>query len=220
MSPTKEDYLKVLFELGARKNQVPNKEIAERLSISPPTVTEMMNSLVKVGWIEYTPYKGSMLTSAGAEYAKRLIRKHRLWEVFLVENLEFSIDDVHDEAEVLEHSTSDILADRLEKYLNYPQHCPHGGAIPLELMDAQEKISVRLSDVKNDDVVSISRIMNEDKLVQYFKRANLNIKDDILITDRDNTLDLLYLENRTTGENVELSKTIGQYLFVVDKSDD
>lgn len=220
MSPTKEDYLKVLFELGARKIQVPNKEIAERLSISPPTVTEMMNSLVKVGWVEYTPYKGSMLTSAGAEYAKRLIRKHRLWEVFLVKNLDFSVDDVHSEAEVLEHSTSDILADQLEKYLGYPQHCPHGGAIPLELMDTQEQVSVRLSDVKNDEIVSVVRMMNEDKLVQYFKRANLNIKDDIYITDRDDTLDLLYINNLTTGEHVELSKTIAQYLFVVDKGDE
>ena len=219
MSPTKEDYLKVLFELGAWKIQVPNKEIAERLSISPPTVTEMMNSLVKAGWVEYTPYKGSMLSEAGAEYAKRLIRKHRLWEVFLVKNLDFNIDEVHNEAEVLEHSTSDILADQLEKYLGYPEHCPHGGAIPLELMDTQEKISIRLSDIKNDDIVSVARMLNEEKLVQHFKRANLNINDNIQITERDKTLDLLFITNHTTGENIELSRTIAQYLFVVNQSE-
>lgn len=219
MSPTKEDYLKVLFELGAWKIQVPNKEIAERLNISPPTVTEMMNSLVKAGWVEYTPYKGSMLSDRGAEYAKRLIRKHRLWEVFLVKNLDFNIDEVHDEAEVLEHSTSDILADQLEKYLGYPEHCPHGGAIPLKLMDAQEKISVRLSDIKNDDLVTVSRVINEEKLVQHFKRANLNINDTIQITGRDKPLDLLYIKNHTTGEDIELSRTIAQYLFVVDEAE-
>src|SRR5690625_1061152 len=87
MSPTKEDYLKILFELGGRTEQVPNKEIANRLSISPPTVTEMMNSLVKAGWVVYTPYKGSKLTREGTDYAKKLILKHRLWEVFLVKHL-------------------------------------------------------------------------------------------------------------------------------------
>jgi Mn-dependent transcriptional regulator len=178
-----------------------------------------MNSLVKAGWVEYTPYKGSMLSDAGAEYAKKLIRKHRLWEVFLVDNLGFNIDEVHNEAEVLEHSTSDILADQLEKYLGYPEHCPHGGAIPLELMDTQEKVSTRLSDIKNDDIVSISRILNEDKLVQHFKRANLNINDDIQITDRDKKLDLFYITNHTSGEDTALSRTIAQYLFVVDKTE-
>src|SRR5699024_9750876 len=86
--------------------QVPNKEIANRLSISPPTVTEMMNSLVKAGWVVYTPYKGSKLTREGTDYAKKLIRKHRLWEVFLVKHLGFNIHEVHPEAELLEHSTS------------------------------------------------------------------------------------------------------------------
>lgn len=216
MSPTKEDYLKVLFELGAWKIQVPNKEIAERLGIAPPTVTEMMNSLVKTGWVEYIPYKGSKLTKEGAEYAKRLIRKHRLWEVFLVKNLNFSQDEVHDEAELLEHSTSDILADRLEAYLDYPTHCPHGGAIPLDLMDQQEKVSVRLSDVEIGKTATISRMLNEEKLVQYFKRANLNVQDQIVITGSDKKLDLLFIENKTTKENVELSQTIGHYLFVVE----
>ena len=98
---------------------MPNKEVAGRLNISPPTVTEMMNSLVKAGWVEYTPYKGSMLSDKGADYAKQLIRKHRLWEVFLVKNLGFNIDEVHDEAKS-SSIPSDILADRLEKCLDYP----------------------------------------------------------------------------------------------------
>ena len=215
MSPTKEDYLKLLFELGAWKIQVPNKEIAERLGISPPTVTEMMNSLVKAGWVTYIPYKGSMLTDEGAKYAKKLIRKHRLWEVFLVKNLNFEKDEVHDEAELLEHSTSDLLADRLEAYLDYPSHCPHGGAIPLDLMEKQEKVSIRLSDVELNQPVNIARMLNEEKLVHYFQRANLNVGDQIKIYEVDKTLDLLFIHNISRDENVELSQTIAQYLFVV-----
>src|SRR5699024_12752587 len=132
MSPTKEDYLKILFELGGRTEQVPNKEIANRLSISPPTVTEMMNSLVKAGWVVYTPYKGSKLTREGIDYAKKLIRKHRLWEVVLVKHLGVNLHEVHPEAELLEHSTSAELRNRLEAYLDLPEYGPHGGASSTE----------------------------------------------------------------------------------------
>src|SRR5699024_2813617 len=132
MSPTKEDYLKILFELGGRTEQVPNKEIANRLSISPPTVTEMMNSLVKAGWVVYTPYKGSKLTQEGTDYAKMLSRTRLLWEVCLVKHLCFNFNEVHPEAELLDHSTSAELADRLESYLEFPEYCPHGGAISTE----------------------------------------------------------------------------------------
>ena len=99
MSPTREDYLKIIYELGGEFSRVSNKAISEKLDISPPTVTEMTNSLVKAGWIEVKPYHGSMLTKEGAAEAKRLVHKHRLWEVFLVDKLGFSIEEVHDEAE-------------------------------------------------------------------------------------------------------------------------
>ena len=214
MSPKKEDYVKVLFDLGGRTEKVPNKKIADRLGISPPTVTEMMVSLEKIGWIEYTPYKGSILTADGAEHAKALIHKHRLWEVFLVENLGFDIEAVHDEAEVREHSTSEHLAKQLEKYLGYPEYCPHGGAIPLGLIDTQEKRSHRLSDVHQRAYVVISRVVNESKLVAYFNQANLNIGDLLHVLNYDSKLDLLYIKNCTQDTTVELSGTIAQYLFV------
>src|SRR5699024_1258473 len=104
MSPTREDYLKIIYELGGEFSRVSNKDISEKLDISTPTVTEMTNSLVKAVWIEVKPYHGSMLTKEGAAEANRLVHKHRLWEVFLVDKLGFSIEEVHDEAELLEHS--------------------------------------------------------------------------------------------------------------------
>jgi len=214
MSPTKEDYLKILFELGGRTEQVPNKEIANRLSISPPTVTEMMNSLVKAGWVVYTPYKGSKLTQEGTDYAKKLIRKHRLREVFLVKHLGFNINEVHPEAELLEHSTSAELADRLESYLEFPEYCPHGGAISTELMEEQEVMTVHLTEAVLGEPVRISRIVDEDKLLQYFENHNLRIGDRVTVTGRDSGLDLLTLNHGTTDKEIQISQTIAQYLFV------
>lgn len=213
LSPTKEDYIKVLFELGGRFNRVSNKEVSNRLDISPPTVTEMMNSLVKVEWVEYTPYKGSILTDKGTAYAKEIIRKHRLWEVFLVEKLGFDIEDVHPEAELLEHTTSDDVADKLEAYLDYPEYCPHGGAIKINLMDVQEDHTVTISETGVGDEVVISRIVDEEKLLKYFKNQHLNIGDRITVTDIDSSIDLITLTAEEDKE-IQISISLGNYLFV------
>lgn len=213
MSPTKEDYIKVLFELGGRFNRVSNKEVAGRLNISPPTVTEMMNSLVKMEWVEYTPYKGSILTDEGTAYAKEIIRKHRLWEVFLFEKLGFGIEDVHAEAELLEHTTSDHVADKLEAYLNFPEYCPHGGAIKIDLMDVQENHTVTISKAEAGSEVVISRIVDEEKLLKYFKNQHLNIGDHITIIDIDTSIDLITLKDSDDME-IQISISIGNYLFV------
>lgn len=214
MSPTKEDYLKILFELGGRTLQVSNKEIANRLNLSPPTVTEMMNSLVKVGWVVYTPYKGSMLTEEGTAYAKKLIRKHRLWEVFLVEKLDLDINEVHREAELLEHATSSIVADQLEAFLGFPEYCPHGGAISPELMDVQESETFNLNDINEMETVMISRIVDDKKLLQYFKNNNLNIGDEITVKEIDKDFDLITLKKKDDDTDIQVGITIGQYLFV------
>lgn len=214
MSPTKEDYLKILFELGGRTIQVSNKEIANRLGISPPTVTEMMNSLVKVGWVVYTPYKGSTLTDEGTEYAKKLIRKHRLWEVFLVEKLGLDINEVHREAELLEHTTSSIVADRLERFLEYPKYCPHGGAISPELMDVQETETFNLPEINEGETIIISRIVDDKRLLQYFKNHNLDIGDEVTVEVIDKELDLITLKKKESDADIQISMTVGQYLFV------
>lgn len=214
MTPTKEDYIKVLFELGGRFMRVSNKEVSSRLKISPPTVTEMMNSLVKVGWVAYTPYKGSILTDKGTAYAKDIIRKHRLWEVFLVEKMGLDIEDVHAEAELLEHTTSDRVADKLEAYLDYPEYCPHGGAININLMDVQEDHSVTISDTGIGEEVVISRIVDEEKLLEYFKNQHLNIGDHVTVKDIDTTSNLITLAATEQNKEIQISMSLGNYLFV------
>lgn len=194
--------------------RVPNKEVSARLQISPPTVTEMMHSLVKVGWVDYVPYKGSILTEEGTARAKQIIRKHRLWEVFLFRHLGFGINDVHKEAELLEHTTSDPVALKLEEYLEYPEFCPHGGAIRIDQMDVQEDRTVTISDAETGVKLIISRIVDDEKLMKYFKNQHLNIGDEIIVKDIDEEIDLLTLAPVKKDHEIQISMTLGRYLFV------
>ena len=130
MTPHKEDYLKVIMELGGDKQLVNNKQIGQALSVSAASVTEMSVKLLKDGLISHIPYQGVQITDKGQLIANKLIRKHRLWEVFLSEKLDFNWDEVHDEAELLEHVSSDRLIDSLDAYLGFPKYDPHGGVIP------------------------------------------------------------------------------------------
>ena len=120
MTPNREDYLKIILELGGDTTKVNNKQIVSSLDVSAASVSEMISKLVKEELVEHSPYQGVQLTASGLQKASSLIRKHRLWEVFLVEHLDYSWNEVHDDAEVLEHVTSEHLADHLENYLNHP----------------------------------------------------------------------------------------------------
>ncbi|MGJ0845483.1 metal-dependent transcriptional regulator [Tissierella praeacuta] len=129
MNISKEDYLKVIYELGGENDLVSNKDIATRLDISAPSVSEMIKKLLQDGFVEYTLYQGIRLTEYGTKEAKKIRNRHLLWEFFLVEKLGYNLDEIHEEAEKLEHVTSDILEERLDRYLNYPKECPHGSKI-------------------------------------------------------------------------------------------
>ena len=100
------------------------------LQISAASTTEMLNKLVAENYVDYVRYKGARLTEKGILFAERLIRTHKIWEVFLVQSLGFSPDEVHAQAEVLEHASSPELIDRLVDFLDDPTHCPHGEIIP------------------------------------------------------------------------------------------
>lgn len=120
MSQSREDYVKFIYENGASQ-LVSNKMIAKGLQVSAPSVSEMIVKLAAEGLLEYQPYQGAELTPKGIEMARNLIRKHEIWEYFLEKELGYTIEEVHDLAEVLEHSTPNELANRLAKYIQYPE---------------------------------------------------------------------------------------------------
>ncbi len=129
---TVENYVKTIYRLCSQAQGKPaaTGQIASSLSVSPGTVTSMLKTLSQSGMVTYTPYEGVQLTDAGRALALRVLRRHRLIELFLVRTLELTWDEVHEEAENMEHAVSDLLVDRIDAYLNYPAVDPHGDPIP------------------------------------------------------------------------------------------
>ena len=183
MTPNREDYLKIILELGGDTTKVNNKQIVSSLDVSAASVSEMISKLVKEELVEHSPYQGVQLTESGLKKASSLIRKHRLWEVFLVEHLEYSWNEVHDDAEVLEHVTSEQLADHLEDYLNHPKHCPHGGNIPHKDEVVHEERRQTLDSYPVGSTVRIARVLDEKELLDYLVTIDLNIDEEYEIID-------------------------------------
>ncbi len=130
-SLSEENYLKAIFHTSLKDNDAVNTNaLAEQLGHKAPTVTDMVKKLAGKDLIIYEKYRGVMLTNKGNTEALKIVRKHRLWEVFLVEKLGIGWHEVHDIAEQLEHIQSDILVERLDRLLGYPQFDPHGDPIP------------------------------------------------------------------------------------------
>ncbi|MCB5956153.1 metal-dependent transcriptional regulator [Enterococcus sp. CWB-B31] len=183
MTPNREDYLKLIFELGGDENKINNKHIVSGLNVSAASVSEMISKLVKEGLVQHSPYQGVQLTELGLTKASTLIRKHRLWEVFLVEHLNYSWNEVHNDAEVLEHVTSETLADRLSHYLGNPQFCPHGGVIPEANQPVHEEKHQTLADYPAGTKIRIARVLDEKELLDYLVSINLNIHETFMIEE-------------------------------------
>lgn len=119
VSQSREDYIKFIYE-ASKGDLVSNKEIASGLCVAPPSVSEMIHKLATEGLVEYHPYQGGRLTEEGTKMAQELIRKHEIWEYFLEHKLHYTSQEVHELAEILEHATPTDLANRLARYIDYP----------------------------------------------------------------------------------------------------
>jgi DtxR family Mn-dependent transcriptional regulator len=155
------DYLKAIWELGG-ESTASTTNVAERLSISSASVTNMFARLREMGLAEYEPYQGASLTEAGRVEALRLVRRHRLIETFLLQCLGYSWEEVHEEAENLEHSVSDGFTERLAEFLGYPDHDPHGEPIPTADGTLEPDDSFPLSAATTGQRVRIYRVGDEE----------------------------------------------------------
>ncbi len=178
MTGSKEDYIKVIYELGGERNRISTKDIAHALEISAPSVSEMLRKLAEEGVLQYEIYKGVMLTEKGVKEAVRIKKVHILWEVFLVEKLGYDLADVHQEAELLEHITSKRLEEKLEEFLGYPDICPHG--TPLN-HDEYLFDYLPLSRIKTGEVVTLKRFKDDKKFLKEIKSLHLNHEDKLRI---------------------------------------
>ena len=132
-----EDYLKAIYELERNGAPAGTNDIAARLGIAPASVTGMVQRLARLGLVTTERYRGARLTDAGRAAALQLIRRHRIIESYLVERLGFTVDDVHDEAERLEHAASDLLVERMAAAIGNPTEDPHGTPIPASQAQAK-----------------------------------------------------------------------------------
>src|SRR5690606_11682460 len=148
MTRSEENYIKAIFHLGKKgTKEVATNSIAELMETKPSSVTDMVKKLSEKDLVNYRPYQGVSLTALGNKMALGIIRKHRLWEVFLVEKLDFTWDEVHDVAEQLEHIKSDKLIDSLDRLLGFPEFDPHGDPIPDRNGEFKERDRLLLSEV-------------------------------------------------------------------------
>lgn len=157
-----EDYIKHIYKLEQEGKKVTTSVLATRLGLSDPSITDMIKKLSERGYVGYEPYKGVGLKKAGRHMALKIVRRHRLWEMFLVEFLGYSWDKVHDEAERLEHVTSDELEHHLDQALGFPRVDPHGDPIPTKDGTVAGKDDSNLSQCEVGDVVKISRVSDDN----------------------------------------------------------
>jgi len=217
LSVTEENYLKAIYKLAEKmpeKNFVSTNAIAQQMQTAAASVTDMIQRLNEKTYVRYQKYKGAKLTEKGNSRAKQLLRKHRLWEVFLLEKLHFTWDEVHDIAEQLEHIQSEDLTNRLDAFLNYPKFDPHGDPIPDAEGNVQYQAQQELSELQLHDTGIIVGVKeHQSAFLQYLAEQQLVLGTKVQLVKRfsyDQSLRLL-----VNGElTITISHQVSKNLFV------
>ena len=200
MSRSIEDYLKGIYTLK-KKKKYSNKRLAEYLNISPASVSEMIKKLVNDDYLTIDK-KTVKLTEKGNKFALDIIRKHRVWEVFLFERLGYDKEEVHKEAEILEHVTSNKLLQKLEKFLFYPKECPHGSPIFYDVKNFNEENIIKLSEAEEDDEIVILSVEDNIELYDYLRDLSINLKEEYIVEKKDPFDGPIYLKSKANNEKV------------------
>lgn len=216
LSLTEENYLKAIHTLSEKRESfdTSTNEIAERVRAKPPTVSVMLSKLKEKKLIHYEKYKRVQLTKTGVSTAVLIIRKHRLWEVFLYEKLEFTWDEVHEVAEELEHIHSEKLISRLEKFLGFPKFDPHGDPIPSAEGQLTRTKRILLSEIKKGEVCSVVGVNDStSEFLQYLKQVDIGIGTKIEVLEKF-TFDGSLLIQIETQANTSVSQKFADNLLV------
>lgn len=211
---SKEDYLSIIYKNKDERGEIKATAIAEKLQISNAAVTDMLKKLAKDGYVNYKRYKGIKLTNDGEEYAKNMVRRHRIWEVFLHQVVGMPWDKVHDEAHNLEHSSSDDLINRMEEMLDFPEFDPHGDPIPSKdgIVPKQKK-SIPLSILKKRHTGIVNRVNDFDSdFLKYISKIGIELKKKISIKDVLEFDRSMLIE--VNGKEINISNTIAANIFV------
>ncbi len=187
MNRAEEDYIKTIYELTVEKDQtlIKTNDLVERFGFRDQTVNEMVKRLENKGLVSFYPYKGLGLTDKGRKVAIRMIRAHRIWEVFLTEKLGFSWETVHEDAEKLEHATSPEVLERLYAFLGKPGYCQHGNPIPDSTGKMLEAANTSLSSLEEKDVFVLTRVLDSKDLLVYLNDQKIVLGDVLTVLKKD-----------------------------------
>ncbi len=181
---SEENYIKTIYQLQVGNGLVATNDIAAKMNTKASSVTDMLKKLADKNLAEYVPYKGARLTKDGVDCANRVIRKHRLWEVFLVEKLNFNWDEVHEVAEQLEHIQSRKLIDQLDKHLGFPKQDPHGDPIPDSDGNYEQVEQVLLSKMQKADRGVVTGVIDTSRIfLQYLDKHGIQLGSTIEVMD-------------------------------------
>jgi DtxR family Mn-dependent transcriptional regulator len=208
---SEENYIKTIFHLQNGQDPVTTNELADRLSTRAASVTDMMKKLKAKKIVNYQAYKGFRLTPDGKRIALDIIRRHRLWEYFLAEKLQFSWDEVHAVAEDLEHVSSKKLIDKLDEFLGFPRVDPHGDPIP----DVNGKIeftkTISLDHLPLNKIAEVNRVINQSaEMLELLQHKKISIGTKLEIKKKfsfDHSFELK-IKQQTINITQDLAKNI------------
>lgn len=216
-SLTVENYCKAVLQLGLRGGEwVTTGRLAEALQVAPGTVTSMLKTLSESELAEYRPYEGVRLTRTGRALALRMLRRHRLIELFLVRTLGLTWAEVHEEAEHMEHAVSDVLIDRIDEYLGRPAYDPHGDPIPQAdgTMRGEGVPSQPLSACAAGDRVQIVRVLQQgSEFLRYLSEAGIDIGVQVRVESNSPEAGVVTLE--VEGRLVPIGRPAAEQVLVV-----
>lgn len=195
----RDDYISAIYELIEKKEIATNKKISEILGVKAASVSEMLKKLAEEGEV-YTENKSILLTETGKMRARALLTKHRLWELFLVEYLGYSWQDVHEDAKALEYVTSNGLKDRLNEFLNKPMHCPHGNEIYENHPDT-DKLK-KLSEVSKGISCRLHKVEDDRDLIEYLEEKRIALGDEFVVKDIDDFDDSILVSSASEDKHI------------------
>lgn len=219
-SLSEENYLKAIFHLEKKySGGVSTNALAEEMETKASSVTDMVKKLSDKDLVKYRKYQGVQLSSKGKKTAVEVIRKHRLWEVFLVEKLDFSWDEVHDIAEQLEHIKSEKLTHELDKFLGYPKRDPHGDPIPDSEGNFRIANKILLADLEEGQSgICVGVKDSSTEFLRYLDKNEITLGKTIEVVQREEYDESLLI--KISKNNLRVSKSISNNLFVKPTEDE
>lgn len=215
-----QDYLKAIWNAQEwSPDRVSTKMLAERIGVSASTASESIRKLADQGLVDHEKYGGVSLTESGRQAALAVVRRHRLLETFLVRELGYGWDEVHDEAEILEHAVSDMMLDRIDAKLGHPTRDPHGDPIPAADGQVPTPPARQLSDCTEGELGTVARISDADpEMLRYFDAVGISLDSRVRVLARRDFAGIISVSVESAdgrGSNVELGSPAAQAIWVI-----